>query len=768
MYTNEQKSIIDSETASKQITLSFPNHEIDDITNDRIYWESFSLEESFLDQDSIQFGKCNSCLLTVKVADFTDDINNAKIDVVIDFVGDETVTYPVGRFIVNTVTRTSDKRWKIITAMDYMSLFDVDISDWFNNELYPTADTTHKVSEIVDMLSEYIGVEHGSIENLPHMDLIIGKNIEPTSLSGRDLLQQICEINCCFGHFDSNGILQFVKLNPSSDVTEINTYRSCDYEDYVTAKIDAVQISMEDGDIGITTDSSGLAENIYTIVGNSLLYGFGETELQKVAETILGEIKDISYRPNTTDVSNSVYIELGDTYQVNTTNDVVTSYALTRKLSGIQSLVVELGASGTENLSSATTSVATEVTILKGKSAVLQKSIDGITAEFKDYAESTDTKMQANSEGLAAEISRATDTEGTLATSIQATAEGLSAEITRATESEGSLSTSINATAEGLSAEIKRATDSEGELSTNLKATAEGLSAEITRATTSEGNLSTKIESTAESIKAEVSKTYATSSALTETEKALTGQISDVDSKVDALADDTQDAIDNLQGQIDGAIETYVGDETPTLENYPANEWTDDKTKNIHIGDLYYVQTEGDTQGFCYRFQLNNGNYEWVLLKDSEITKAIQEASDAMAKATSVGDDLATNYSTTDDMNSAISDSVEDALETASKDATDKADKAQAAAIADTVEKLKSYSTSSEVKTQIEENSDSLKQYVSSNYTTQLEFESLSAGTSNMINGSKLLTNCVAYEPLRDQNSELITYSNSTLSAYIV
>jgi hypothetical protein len=248
--------------------------------------------------------------------------------------------------------------------------------------------------------------------------------------------------------------------------------------------------------------------------------------------------------------------------------------------------------------------------------------------------------------------------------------------------------------------------------------------------------MNSAITQTSESIKSEVSKTYATSSSLASTEKKLTGQISDVDGKIDSLSSDTQDALDNLQGQIDGAIETYVGSETPTLTNYPANKWTDDKTKNNHIGDLYYVQTDGDTQGFCYRFQLNNGSYEWVLLKDSEITKAIQEASEAMAKATSVGNDLADNYSTTDEVNSAISDSATDTLSAASSDATTKANQAKSAAIADTVSRLKSYSTTSEVDAKIEQNADSIKSEVSANYTTKLEFDNLSIGGRNYLVGT--------------------------------
>jgi hypothetical protein len=229
-----------------------------------------------------------------------------------------------------------------------------------------------------------------------------------------------------------------------------------------------------------------------------------------------------------------------------------------------------------------------------------------------------------------------------------------------------------------------------------------------------------------------------------------------------ATQDSVNNDIDNLQSQIDGAIETWFGSETPTLDNYPANEWTDDKTKNIHVGDLYYVQSEdSEEQGFCYRFQHSNGEYYWQLLKDNEVTKAIQDAAEAMAKANSVADDLLQNYTNTADMTSAISSGVKEAVSTASSDATTKANQAKADAIADTVSRLKSYSTTEDVGSMISQTSTDIKSEVSATYTTKLEFASLSVGTANKINGSKVLSLATAYEVLRDENGELLIDQNS-------
>lgn len=87
---------------------------------------------------------------------------------------------------------------------------------------------------------------------------------------------------------------------------------------------------------------------------------------------------------------------------------------------------------------------------------------------------------------------------------------------------------------------------------------------------------------------------------------------------------------EDLQGQIDGNIETFTKAEIPTLNNEPAINWKDNATKNKHIGDIcYVVNPASSADGYSYRFAdtgtLETPNYEWVLIKDSDVTKALQD-----------------------------------------------------------------------------------------------------------------------------------------------
>lgn len=87
---------------------------------------------------------------------------------------------------------------------------------------------------------------------------------------------------------------------------------------------------------------------------------------------------------------------------------------------------------------------------------------------------------------------------------------------------------------------------------------------------------------------------------------------------------------EELQGQIDGNIETFTKTEIPTLNNEPAVNWTDDATRKKHIGDIcYVVNPASSADGYSYRFAdtgtLEAPNYEWVLIKDSDVTKVLQD-----------------------------------------------------------------------------------------------------------------------------------------------
>lgn len=87
--------------------------------------------------------------------------------------------------------------------------------------------------------------------------------------------------------------------------------------------------------------------------------------------------------------------------------------------------------------------------------------------------------------------------------------------------------------------------------------------------------------------------------------------------------------IADLQNQVDGAIETWFYEGVPTLKNAPASSWTTDKDKDTHLGDLYYDNKTGK----AYRFAKDGNTYKWTIIADTDIAKALSDASKAQETA---------------------------------------------------------------------------------------------------------------------------------------
>ena len=122
--------------------------------------------------------------------------------------------------------------------------------------------------------------------------------------------------------------------------------------------------------------------------------------------------------------------------------------------------------------------------------------------------------------------------------------------------------------------------------------------------------------------KADSDLLYATKSSLTETSESI---------KMEVSANyATKSTVESLKNVADNAIESWRGSGVPTSENKPASDWTTTEEKKRHSGDLYY---DKDT-GKAYRWGSDDGIvYSWVLNQDTDITKALQDASNAQKSA---------------------------------------------------------------------------------------------------------------------------------------
>lgn len=288
----------------------------------------------------------------------------------------------------------------------------------------------------------------------------------------------------------------------------------------------------------------------------------------------------------------------------------------------------------------------------------------------------------------------------------------------------------------------------------------------------------------------------------------------------------TKEYLDNvqkeLQGQIDGAIETFTKSEIPTLNNEPANAWTDNETRKKHIGDVCYVLNPASSaNGYCYRFA-NTGtesspSYEWVLIKDSDVTKALQDIIDINGEITGIKQfdtEISSWKTDTDDelsslklrtttletdMGSKVESSVFNELKqtvdensssitSLSTTVSKKADSSTVETLTNTVNSVKQTadkntlsisgmqteigkkadgSTVTELSTRtsnLEQNLDGFKTEVSKTYTTKTDFDNLEIGGRNLLLNSSMIGEQLKCDAIVGCNSlSYIGYEDSGL-----
>lgn len=412
------------------------------IPMEQICAETLSLTENLSSGSNIVWGSCEAAKFVVTVADVDEEIEGREFTATLS-IGDYKMAY--GIYVVDSVVKQADRRKRKITAYDRMIKFDVDVSDWYH-AMYPTDDTTHTIQELRDSLCEHIGVPQQQTV-LINDEMVVGKTISPESLCGRDVLKAICEINGVFGHFDRTGMLTYISLQdtglypsdtlyPGDDLypqsgwaaaEELEYYRSITYEDYLIDGIDRVRVRQEEGDIGAVV---GSGSNTYVVEGNFLTYGLGSADLTKLAWSIYDTIAGKTYRPAKIVSYAMPWIEVGDGVRAITTDTEIATFVLTRTMSGIQAMMDTVEANGTKTQGQSF-GIQNEIIQLKGKTAVIVRNVDEVSAMVTDLEKHTTAQLKVVSDQITAEVKRATDQEVELAGSISVLAGQIEAKVSR-------------------------------------------------------------------------------------------------------------------------------------------------------------------------------------------------------------------------------------------------------------------------------------------------------------------------------------------------
>lgn len=498
------------------------------ITNTEFHEEEFELTESLCSQSELTFGAVEAGSVKFKVSNIFLPMKGRWMTIRMIIGGHTDQPFLIGRFKGYSDTPTADRKYRDVVAYDALyDILNADVAAWYNT-VFPSHKEQQKdkdgktttvtvydpvtMKQFRDSFFKHFGIEQADII-LVNDGMSIEKTVAVTassetssdteesstigeSMSGKEVLSCICEINGCMGHMGRDGKFHYIYLeqeiqglyprndlypaddlfprDPKSNRIGKDLYITAEYEDFLVKTINKLQIREQKNDIGVIV---GTGDNAYVIEDNFLVYGKGTKELKGIANNVLSKIRGIVYRPFTADCKGNPCLEVGDAVRLPTRYELIESYILKRTLKGIQALRDDLEADGEEYRTSKANGIQRSILQLKGKSNVLERSIEKTQSTIEDK----ERKL----------ISQITQTATEIRTEVKNTADGLSSRITQ--------------NANNITAEVKRAQGQEVELAAAIKINEDKITAEVTRASEAEGDLSGKIEVTATKIRSEVS-----------------------------------------------------------------------------------------------------------------------------------------------------------------------------------------------------------------------------------------------------------------------
>ena len=512
MVDYQYSNLFLKDSVDKQLNIVSDDGKIN-ITNTELHQEKFELTESLCSESELTFGACEAGMIKFTVSNVFLPMKGKWLTAKMTLDGHKDKPFQIGRYKVYSDTPTADRTCRDVVAYD--ALYDIlssDVTDWYN-QILPQKDSKVTLKQFRDSFFNHFGVEQEEV-SLVNDEMIIEKTVEVTAsssgssdtaetstigetISGKEVLSCILEINGCMGNIGRVGKFRYVYLtqemqglypandlypaddlyprNPKSTSISKSQYISAQYEDYIVRTIDKLQIREKENDIGVIV---GDGKNTYVIEGNFLVYGKGTKELNEIGEKTLSKIKGIIYRPFSADCKGNPCLEVGDAVRMTTKYELIETYILKRTLKGIQALRDDLEADGEEYRTSKVNGIQRSILQLKGKSNTLERSIEETKSTIVDVEKGLQSQITQTATEIRSEVKNTTDG---LSSRITQNSESITAEVNRATNAEGTLSSKITQTAESITAEVNRATEKEGQLAAAIQINAEGITSKVSR-----------------------------------------------------------------------------------------------------------------------------------------------------------------------------------------------------------------------------------------------------------------------------------------------
>ena len=455
MISGKNKELYYTSSVDKQLNIEVVGTRIV-IDNSMREQDTFTLAEALNDGSELKFGSCLPNQISFIAHDMPAGLVGKTLRPVETLEGNEDDPFTYGKYKIFSAVPTADRTKRQITAYDAMyDILNADVKAWYAGLSFPMALKQFRYSFFA-----YLGVEQEETtlvnDSMTVNKTLIASSSEDSSvtaeatISGKTIIEAICEINGAFGNMNRAGKFEYVilpsitsALYPADDLyprddlfpSDANTesmtghYFTFDYEDFQSKAITQLEIRADDNTAGAIVGNPG---NTYVISGNFLVSDKTGAELEQIANNLLPIMAQAAYTPikSCTTVGNPC-LELGDPIRFNTSREIVETYLLQRTLTGVQSKRDSIVAQGTEKHAVKTNSTREMLESVQRRTSKLERNADHLQSAYEDLEEQTSSKFEQTAESIATEVRRATDAEGELQSNITQTAESITAEVSK-------------------------------------------------------------------------------------------------------------------------------------------------------------------------------------------------------------------------------------------------------------------------------------------------------------------------------------------------
>ena len=443
MIGGKNKELYYASSIDKQLNIEVigTKHVIDNSMREQ---DTFTLTETLNDGTELKFGSCLPNQISFTGREVPIATKGMKLRVTETLEGNENDPFVYGTYTVQSDTPTADRTKRQIVAYDAMyDIINADVKSWYDGLSFPMT-----LKSFRDSFFAHLGIEQKET-NLVNDSMTINKTLVTTqsddssvtaeaTISGKTIIEAICEINGAFGNIGRGGRFEYVILKaitsalyPAEDLypredlfpSDANTesmnghYITFDYEAFQSQAITQLEIRADDSTAGAIVGTFG---NNYVISGNFLISDKTGAEMKQIANNLLPVIAQAAYTPiKSSECVGNPCLELGDPIRFNTSREIVESYILQRTLTGVQSKRDAILSTGTEKHAVQNQTTRETVELLKRRTHTLEETADHLQSTYEDLEEQTSSKFEQTAYSISAEVNRAQKAEGQLDASLE-------------------------------------------------------------------------------------------------------------------------------------------------------------------------------------------------------------------------------------------------------------------------------------------------------------------------------------------------------------